>query len=700
MRKNGWSCLILGFLVTIVSCRSFIDDNGTQFIEPAATISSTAVAQQPTATNKPKPTPTPPAKPTPAPTSNFLHNWEFIGDESNGMRLAMPADWADMSGDIQLDTTALNSQFGLISLFAANNPRTGMALLAGKEIQNGAFAAGLLLSQPLPAEDAFSAMEMMLADLQAENRMVSEITPVSLAAGDGVYVDVLGNPALFPEGAGQNLVTRIYLLPGTSVDGETGPVPAMFIFSTTLPDWERYLPLFAQMADSIEVFGGGQDVVLSEGRLVVAGELENGAQVNGRLDAAANDIWTLNVTDPVYVSLILRPEADNLDLILTLIDPSGQTMMSVDNGFAGDTETANDVLLTQTGIYVVAVSDFFEEGGRYNLTATESTTPLHSGGGRIEPGQGIQSEIGANGRQYWIFEGAAGTLISIVVEPDARLDAVLNLFGPDGAELAGLDEGFSGDAELLSGFELPVTGEYTIQVSSFGANSGAYTISLGEGGEDTANFYDAGDLVYGDNRQETLQAYEAHTWFFEGKTGDEVVVELEPLDPALDLEVWLLDQELNRLAVADEFLQGEGERLTVNLPADGQYLILARDFNGVAGDYVIRLAAMVMATPEPRGTLLFGETVTGSLDMGETAVYYFDARQNETIHIELSPISPESDFAFTLLGPNGRAVQQVDNESTGKPEAFATTLPESGLWGIVISEFFDEGGDYALTISK
>lgn len=237
-------------------------------------------------------------------------------------------------------------------------------------------------------------------------------------------------------------------------------------------------------------------------------------------------------------------------------------------------------------------------------------------------------------------------------------------------------------------------------VGSFGINGGSYSLSLDAGGEDTINFYDAGDLVYGDTEQESLQPFEAHTWFFEGKFGDEVIIDVEPHAPALDLEVWLLDQELNRLAAQDEFLQGEPEMLRLLLPSDGQFVVLIRDFNGISGDYVVRLSAMPVATPEARGLMQYGQTVSGVLDMQHTVVYYFEGRENETIQVELEPVSPESDFSFGLLAPNGRSRYQIDETSTGSPETFITTLDETGTWGLVISEFFDEGGDYALTINR
>ena len=700
MQKKGWSCLVIGFLFMAVACNPISDENGNPVVEPAVSTVVTGVGQQPTATRLPKPTPTPPPKPTPVPTSFLLNNWELIGDETYGMQMAIPADWANVSGEIQLNTTNLKSPVGLISLIAANNPRTGTALLAGKEIQVGAFASGLVINLDLPTDDAVAALSTLLAHLGAENRMVSELTSVMIGGVNGAFVDVLGNPVIFPEGSRHNLVTRIYLLPQELDEGAVDRIQTLFLFSTTLPDWERYLPLFMQMADTIQVFGLEQDVTLSDGRLLVAGELENGVPGNGRLDSGVKDVWTFSITEPVYTTLSLNPAAENLDLTLNLFDPTGQTIATIDNGFAGDIETATDLFLNQTGVYAVEVSDFFGEGGGYQLSLSQSVAPQFSGGGRINVGQGIQSVILPNGRQYWIFSGAAGTLVSVVVEPDANFDAMLTIFGPDGTQLASVDEGFSGDAEILAGFELPVTGEYTALVGSFGLNGGSYTLSLDEGGEETANFYDAGDLVYGDSKQETLQVHEAHTWFFEGKSRDTVIIDVEPLSPALDLDVWLLDQDLNRLAVQDEFLQGEPELLQAVLPLDGQYVVLIREFDGISGDYVVRLAAMPVATPEARGVMAYGQTVSGVLDMQHTVVYYFEGRQNETIQVQLEPVSLESDFALTLVGPNGRSRYQIDEMATGHAETFITTLDENGLWGLVISEFFDEGGDYALTINR
>lgn len=705
MRKKGWSCLIIGILFTSIACQPITDNNGSQaFLEPAVTSSAgaTAVAQQPTATsNKPKPTPSPPPKPTPEPTSNFLKSWERLGSDSSGLQIAIPPDWENLSGSLQLDSTVLNSQLGLINLLAASSQRVGSSILAGKDIQSGGFVAGLVTNLSLPVADPAAALSLILADIQATEQQVSEITPLSLTGIYGAYVDILSNPILFPPERGQNLVTRILFLtaPETAV-APLNNAQAIYVFSSTRPEWDRYQPLFTQMIDTIMVHDLSGGLAAGDGRLHVAGEINNGEPVNGRLESAHNDVWTFTNSGPAYATISLRPETDNLDLTLTIIDPAGQTVARIDHGYAGDIETAADLLLTENGRYLIEVSEFFSESGRYVLELTISNSPIFNSGGRINAGQSIQSDLPPNGLQYWTFDGTAGALISVVVIPNEGFDALLNLYGPDGRQLVALDEGFSGDAEVISGFELPANGEYTILVQSFSGNSGSYTLSLDEGGESTANFYDAGDLAYGDIRQESLRSHEAHAWFFSGKAGDMVMVEVKPLNPTLDLEIWLLDETVNRIAAQDTFLQGENELIDITLPQDGQFLILVRDFNGAPGEYEIRLAALPVATPVAIGVLTLGSSVSGVLEPDQSIVYFFDGLQNETIRLDLAVETATSDLAFTLLDPNDRAYVRVDGGQAGQSESYTITLPENGRWGILIDEFFDEGSSYTLTATS
>ncbi|MBK8988548.1 MAG: hypothetical protein IPM39_21170 [Chloroflexi bacterium] len=109
---------------------------------------------------------------------------------------------------------------------------------------------------------------------------------------------------------------------------------------------------------------------------------------------------------------------------------------------------------------------------------------------------------------------------------------------------------------------------------------------------------------------------------------------------------------------------------------------------------------MPVAAPVNGGVLAFGSPVSGTLEPKQSLVYYFDGSQNETITLDVTTETATSDFSLTLLSPNGRAYLRIDQGQAGEPESYTISLPENGRWGIVLSEFFDEGGRYTLTISR
>jgi hypothetical protein len=98
--------------------------------------------------------------------------------------------------------------------------------------------------------------------------------------------------------------------------------------------------------------------------------------------------------------------------------------------------------------------------------------------------------------------------------------------------------------------------------------------------------------------------------------------------------------------------------------------------------------------------LPMGESQTGVLQPGQTLVFYFDGAQNETVRFDLAVGTPGSDFSLTILDPDGRAFARVDEGQAGDPESYTLLLPRNGRWGILLEEFFDEGGSYTLTLSR
>ncbi|MEJ2746580.1 MAG: pre-peptidase C-terminal domain-containing protein, partial [Anaerolineae bacterium] len=538
---------------------------------------------------------------------------------------------------------------------------------------------------------------------------LNEAQPISADTSsdvhDGAVIDITGDPLGLLDSGGDELRARLLLFlsesDSSAQDGRTAP---LILFSARADQWEthQYGEIVVQMATTIIIHDIQTGYTLSGGSANVQGSLINGHVLDGELAAGIKDVWTFTVDEASYVTLSLAPADKELDLTLTLISPYGQTIAQIDSGYAGNTEVAADLYLTENGRYVVEVSDFFGLSGQYSLSLTIEAKPQYTDTGEIQPGEAIESELPVNAQHVWSFGGEAGNLVSIDLSPrDNQMDAILNLYGPDGSRLVALDEGFSGDPEVISGFELPVTGQYAIHVSSFADNGGRYALTLDEGGEATKNFYDAGDLLYGDKKSESLNSNEAHAWFFQGRPGDQVHIVVRPLDDILDLEVWLFDPEVNRLTAKDEFAAGDTETIEFTLPQEGQYLILVREFFGEAGNYEIELSATPAPAPELAGRINYGEPVNGTLAPQQMALWSFNGDEGDVLDFELTPGSDSEDVVLILQDPQGNTVWEIDDAPAGQSETlYGFTIPADGQWALVVKSFFAEAGTYSLSVQR
>lgn len=711
MPKPSWSCLLIGLmLAAVVACKPISDDEQepSTVAPPAATDAPVESDANQAATlpipTKSAATSAPPPAPTAAPTTAAFAGWQQIGNPATGLQLLAPPAWINLSG--QVDTAVTANELGITVLLLANSERTGNSLLGSKAIGDGAYVAGLIAHLDLPPNTPQATLTRLANDLttDTERTILSEAAPVTVAVGNGgevtgSFIDLEGAPLLFGS-SGSNMRTRIYLFT-TALAGSLGQqTQALFIMSTAREQWSQYQNAFQRMASSIVLHDIYANIVIQDGSANVLGSLGQQDLVNGELSANAKDVWTFSLPGPRYANITLSPDNKDIDLILSLISPTGQTVTRIDNGYAGDTEIMIDNLLLTSGLYVVEVSEFFGSAGRYTMSLVLTEEPLFGGGGRLSPGQTIQSNLARGAQHIWTFTGNAGELVSIVLTPETQFDAILDIYSPDGTRLAALDEGFSGDAEVVAGLELPLTGEYDILVRSFAGEGGSYSLSLDEGGDNTTNFYDAGDLIFGQTAQEVLRDNEAHAWFFVGRAGDEVFITVNPLTPNLDLDVWLLDENVNRLAERDAFLAGEAEMIEFVLPNDGQYLVLVRDFFGEAGRYEINLRANQVTPPDEAGTIDYGTAVSGTLQSNQTVIWYFEAEDGDIIDIALTPESNDADLLFFVYDPDGNQIWSIDAAEAGAAEQ-VTAYPVmlDGRWSIVVQEFFGEAASYTLEIS-
>lgn len=706
MRRTRWSCLVWGFLFSTTFAGS-LAGLGCQNpaleepVTPAAELVATAVTVTQVMPSPTLPLPEPftaVPEPPPSPTPEPVIPWTVVGQDANSLQFALPPHWVDLLGGLSQESMA--TSLGVMAALVVDSGRTGAGLLAGKSIGAGGFMVGLVAPADVPPSVPVAGLGLLLAGLETAVTPLSDITPFQAGSLQGATIDVAGMPLPHFRQAAPDLRTRIvyFLTPDALPDRS---VQVLFLFSAAAEHWAEFYPTFARISETAVLPNFQTGLQIPQGTLRFVGTPQTEIQVSGVTVASAPEIWMLKVESPSYLSLSATPSSATLDLAISLISPPGTLLNRFNNGYMGDSERVIDLFLPTAGLHLLSINNLTTQTGRYTLDMRLSAEPVFSGEGRIAVGQTVQNQLAAESQHIWRFEGTAGQFVNVVLQPRSdQLDAILNVYSPEGVRLVALDEGFSGDPEVISGFQLPVTGEYAIRVSSFASAGGTYTISLSEGREITANFYDAGDLMVGQEKRETLRTNEAHVWFFSGKRDEEVMVRVAPISNELDLDIWLLDPAIERLAERDLFLAGEPEILQHRLPEDGQYLILVREFSGKAGAYEIALELMPTAVPIYQATLSRDIPVTRPLPAAQTSFWLFNGQEGETAAIVLEPGDSRADLVLIVQAPNGDTMLKVDEGGSGEPEWVSDfVLTATGQWRILVQEFFAEATTYTLTIS-
>jgi hypothetical protein len=345
------------------------------------------------------------------------------------------------------------------------------------------------------------------------------------------------------------------------------------------------------------------------------GSLQLNQPVSAELDTImeAHD-WTFaGQAGQVVTIRVEAAEGHDTDPRVNLLSPSGEFLIAAD-----DTEGYNAVIsgyeLPETGAYTIKVDVFTE--GAYAILVTDGTGDPPSQEA-AQPGPGAADAGGFQGSLLlgqpatghleslsavddWTFTAEAGQLvtISVAAAPGEDTDPRVNVVAPDGSLLVSEDDSVGYDA-LISGYELPQSGEYTLQVDVF--TGGDYVIEVRDGSNDPASHAPnqvspgglgngaagAGNSALGLEsttmgtvqldqpvRGELNTLSEAHDWTFAGQAGQVVTIRVEAADGHdTDPRVNLLSPSGEFLIAADDT---EGYNAVISgyeLPETGAYTI-------------------------------------------------------------------------------------------------------------------------------
>ena len=699
MRYRLYSTLATAALLMTAACQA--TDNGGPATAPATLAAEPAASEPPppsleVATSSPIPSATPasapptltPAVTPPPPVVVLPEGWRFGGSRQQGVQIGLPPDWVDLSS--LRDEPEVSRRFSdNLRYFAADRKETGLQALSETPLAGGALVLAFA-RQSSSSDPALELASLLTAQGVATDTLATVIVNSQTVAYIDLDSDPLGLLNISPEGFAE----RLLLTPLSA--GEQ----MLFLFAAPGGGANDPQVLFDALLQTVQVFAPADSALASGAAYSSALPLTGNIRRTDVLRAGQANVYSFTARAGQFLTAIAAPQ-DGSDLTLDLVGPAGRLLTGSDRGFGGDSELITDFSLPLTGTYFLRVGEFFGQSGDFSLSLQVTDSPLFGGGGAIAFGQEVAGTLRANESHTWVFNGIAGQVLSVVLTPGSEpLDVVLRLFGPDGERQLNLDEGFSGDAEIIAGYELTISGEYTIEVKDFSGRGGPYRLALDEGDSGLANFYEAGDLLSGAVVQETLQPREAHTWFIDGFAGDQISIIAAPLADNVDLKIWLLTPQLERLVITDDTLSGEIETIALTLPENGQYVLLVEEFYGSGGGYQISYVVIGNDLLEVGGTLLNGETVSDRLRAGKAALWFFDAVADDVVTISVTPATAQTDLVLVLRSPNGSPVITIDDAGPGGAELLdAYMLSSDGAWSVLVREFLDGGGGYTLTVT-
>ena len=126
---------------------------------------------------------------------------------------------------------------------------------------------------------------------------------------------------------------------------------------------------------------GSDEPIVEEINALDQGNIGLGETIEGTLLPDESFSWTFQ-DGPAFIDIIVA-SGEDLDAVLELYDADNVFLAGADSGFAGDDETLVGVEIPDDGAYTIVLRDFFDNGGDFALTVSESseTPPDDSGEG-------------------------------------------------------------------------------------------------------------------------------------------------------------------------------------------------------------------------------------------------------------------------------------------------------------------------------
>ncbi len=482
-----------------------------------------------------------------------------------------------------------------------------------------------------------------------------------------------------------------------------------------------------------------------------------GATVTGRLtensalltDGSSFDAYTFE--GRAGESIEISMESTDFDAFLALGFIGSDSVVARDDDSGNNSDALIVARLPRTGRYVVLANSYGRDAaGAYTLgirrglptVATNSILARPAGTQRLQLGQAVNGDLlrateamdDASPFQTWYFQGRQGQRVTLVMRaPDFDSFLHLGLVGGNGT-IATDDDGAGGTNSRITA-TLPQTGTYAVIANSLRPNGrGPYTLALRDGNTvDWTSMTNSDVLAVADSfprvqMQQTVRGRLSDQspvrsdgtpfqgYVFDARRGQTIQIDMEAgFDAFLTVGRAGTDSILGN---DDDGGEGTHSQLTVSIPSDGRYVIMANSVpKDARGEFTLRLSpgreAMTFeqvfaAAPVAARMLRAGATVQGGLSAEDALLpnrapfqaWYYEGRAGERITVTMR----SSDFdAYLHLGRPGstESLRSDDDGAGGTDSKIEFTLDRTGTYVIAASMLAaGSSGAYTLELAS
>lgn len=229
----------------------------------------------------------------------------------------------------------------------------------------------------------------------------------------------------------------------------------------------------------------------------------------GNVYMAGTALLLLEESDGAQRLVVLAASEEGLetavDRLLDLMPPDPDNALS-------DCLLQSNLALCPTGIPDEPIEAELQTGDSAEEEPEEEEAPVEEepeeqpGGelpdaadqGPIGLGETVEAAMDEEEIHAWTFADGPAT-IDILVEADDDLDAILEIYDPDGELMAQADDSFAGGEETLTAVGIPDESEYTIIVRDFFNDGGSYTLTITASEADAEETAAQGIFIFGDD---------------------------------------------------------------------------------------------------------------------------------------------------------------------------------------------------------